>query len=172
MQKQIARCLLFLLTMQSVPVMAQSLDQVRSAVVRFRPVPDVGDTANLLLALRRAGFTGSVLQITAHADDENHGALTYLSRRLGARVGLLTLTHGEAFGNALDDRVGSALGALRTQELLAADQYYGVDQFFTRAMDSGTVKDGPTALRLWGHEAVLEDVVRIIRFYRPDVRGY
>lgn len=169
MHKHIALCLLFLMTLQSVPVVAQSLEQTRSAVVRFRPVPEVGDTANLLLALRRAGFTGRVLQITAHADDENHGALTYLSRRLGARVGLLTLTHGEAFGNALDDRVGSALGALRTQELLAADQYYGVDQFFTRAMDSGTVKDGPTALRLWGHEAVLEDVVRIIRFYRPDV---
>jgi len=139
------------------------------AAAQVKSVPGLGDSANLVLALRRAGFSGSVLQVTAHADDENHGALTYLSRRLGARVGLLTLTHGGAFGNAIDNRVGVALGVLRTQELLAADQYYGVDQFFTRATDSGTVKDGPTALRLWGHEAVLEDVVRVIRFYRPDV---
>jgi len=136
---------------------------------QIKPVPGLGDTANLELALRRAGFTGSVLQVTAHADDENHGALAYLSRKLGARVALLTLTHGGAYGNNLDDRVGPALGVLRTQELLAADQYYGVDQFFGRATDSGTVRDGATALRLWGHKAVLQDVVRIIRYYRPDV---
>lgn len=155
----------FLLT----PILLLAWGWGKEASAQFKPVPGLGDTANLHLSLRRAGFTGSVLQITAHPDDENHGALTYLSRHLGARVGLLTLTHGGAFGNALDERVGVALGVLRTQELLAADKYYGVDQFFTRATDSGTVKDGSTALRLWGHDAVLEDVVRVIRFFRPDV---
>src|SRR4030095_8020962 len=63
-----------------------------------------------------------------------------------------------------------ALGVLRTLELLEADRHYGVEQFFTRAVDYGFSKVLDEALARWGGEdKVLEDVVRVVRRERPDI---
>ena len=62
-----------------------------------------------------------------------------------------------------------ALGLVRTQELLAADRYYGVDQYWTRAIDYGFSKTREEALEKWDHDRVLADVVRVIRMTRPLV---
>ncbi len=61
------------------------------------------------------------------------------------------------------------LGLVRTQELLAADRYYGVDQYWTRAIDYGFSKTREEALALWDHDRVLSDVVRVVRMTRPLV---
>jgi GlcNAc-PI de-N-acetylase len=61
-------------------------------------------------------------------------------------------------------------GAIRTEELLRADQYYGVDQqYFTSVIDYGFSKRLEEALVKWGREDVLRDVVRTIRMERPLV---
>src|SRR5437762_13964659 len=78
-----------------------------------------------LLKLRT---TASVLHTTAHPDDEHGGVLAMLSRGEGARVALLTLTRGESGDNAIGPELFDALGLIRTDELLRADPYYGVDQ--------------------------------------------
>ncbi len=120
-------------------------------------------------ALLRLRTTITVLHTTAHPDDENEALLAWLSRGQGVRTGLLTLTRGEGGANLIGPELFDALGILRTEELLAAGRYYGVDQFFTRAVDFGFSKRLDETLEKWGRETVLRDVVRVIRMYRPDI---
>ena len=120
--------------------------------------------------LLKLGTIASVMHTTAHPDDEHGGVLAMLSRGDGARVSLLTLNRGEAGDNAIGSELFDALGLIRTEELLRADQYYGVDQqYFTTAIDYGFSKRLEEALVKWGRENVLRDVVRVIRIERPLV---
>ncbi len=119
-------------------------------------------------AIDKARITTRILYITAHPDDESASLLTYLSRGLNADVALLTITRGQGGQNAIGPEQGAELGVIRTEELLAADKHYGVRQFFTRAMDTGYVKTPEQAQKIWGGVA-LEDMVRVIRTFRPQV---
>jgi LmbE family N-acetylglucosaminyl deacetylase len=120
-------------------------------------------------ALLRLRSTATVLHTTAHPDDEDGALLTWLSRQQGVRTGLLTLTRGEGGANLIGPELYDALGLLRTEELLAAGRYYGVDQMFTRVADFGFSKRLDETLAHWGREVVLGDVVHAIRMYRPDI---
>ena len=111
----------------------------------------------------------SVLMVTAHPDDEDGGMLAFETRGAGARGTLLTLNRGEGGQNAMSMDMYDALGLVRTQELLQADRFYGVDQYWTRAIDYGFSKTREEALQKWGHDRVLSDVVRVIRMARPLV---
>jgi hypothetical protein len=62
-----------------------------------------------------------------------------------------------------------ALGLVRTEELLAADRYYGVDQYFSRVVDYGFSKTLDESLSQWTRDRVLYDVVRVVRMVRPLV---
>jgi LmbE family N-acetylglucosaminyl deacetylase len=118
----------------------------------------------LLLKLRTRA---SLMLIVAHPDDEDGGMLTYESRGQGARVAMLTLNRGEGGQNLMTADFNDALGLIRTQELLAADRYMGVDQFFGSVVDFGFSKAREEALEQWGHDRVLYDAVRCVRLYRP-----
>jgi LmbE family N-acetylglucosaminyl deacetylase len=120
-------------------------------------------------ALLRLRTTATALHITAHPDDEDGAMLTWLSRNQGVRTGLLTLNRGEGGANLVGPELYDALGILRTEELLAAGRYYGVDQMFTRVTDFGFSKRLDETLEHWGKEFVLRDVVHAVRMYRPDV---
>ncbi len=109
----------------------------------------------------------SVLMVTAHPDDEDGGMLAAESRGRGSRAILLTLNRGEGGQNAMSVDMYDALGLVRTQELLQADRYYGVEQYWTRVIDYGFSKTREEALEKWGHDRVLADVVRVIRATRP-----
>lgn len=111
----------------------------------------------------------SVLMITAHPDDEDGGMLAFETRGTGARAALLTLNRGEGGQNAMSPDMYDALGLVRTEELLAADRYYGVDQYWTSVVDYGFSKTREEALAKWDHDRVLSDVVRVIRMTRPLV---
>ena len=54
-------------------------------------------------------------------------------------------------------------------ELLAARQVDGAAQLFTRAKDLGYTKRADEALQIWGHDAVLGDVIQAVRRVRPDI---
>src|SRR5205085_3754640 len=131
--------------------------------------PAPSDAAETELALRRLGVTGSVLYVGAHPDDENTALLAYLARERGVRTAYLSLTRGDGGQNLLGTEKGELLGLVRTQELLAARRIDGAEQFFTRAIDFGFSKSPEEALRIWGHDEVLSDVVWVIRRFRPDV---
>jgi LmbE family N-acetylglucosaminyl deacetylase len=119
--------------------------------------------------LRSFGTTGTVLHVGAHPDDENTQLITYLSLGRGYRAAYLSLTRGDGGQNELGKDFDEKLGVLRTQELLAARQFDHGRQFFTRAIDFGFSKSPEETLRFWDRDAVLGDVVRVIRQFRPDV---
>src|SRR5436853_2147270 len=131
--------------------------------------PAPSDAAETEVALRRLGVVGSVLYVGAHPDDENTALLAYLARGRGVRTAYLSLTRGDGGQNLLGTEKGELLGLVRTQELLAARRVDGAEQFFTRAVDFGFSKSPEEALRIWGHDEVLSDVVWVIRKFRPDV---
>src|SRR4051794_25905347 len=112
----------------------------------------------------------SAMHTTAHPDDEHGGMLALLSRRDGVRLALMTLNRGESGDNAIGPELFDALGLIRTEELLDAGRYYGLDhQYFTTMIDYGFSKRLDETLEKWGKEHVLRDVVRIIRMDRPLV---
>ncbi|HJX63717.1 MAG TPA: PIG-L family deacetylase [Polyangia bacterium] len=127
------------------------------------------DSAQIQLALRKLGVVGSVLYIGAHPDDENTNLLAYLANDVLVRAAYLSLTRGDGGQNLIGAEQGSELGLIRTQELLAARRIDGAEQFFTRARDFGYSKTAEETLRIWGKDAVLADVVWVIRRFRPDI---
>ena len=131
--------------------------------------PAVMNAAETQLALKRLAFMGSALYVAAHPDDENTAMLAYLANGVGARTAYLSVTRGDGGQNLIGDEKGERLGLLRTHELLAARRVDGAEQFFTRAVDFGYTKTPDEALRFWGRDAVLADVVWVIRRFRPDV---
>ncbi|HEY3835150.1 MAG TPA: PIG-L family deacetylase [Bryobacteraceae bacterium] len=126
-------------------------------------------TAGLDRWLRALSTRASILMVTAHPDDEDGGMLAYETRGVGARGTLLTLNRGEGGQNEMSSDMYDREGLVRTQELMQADRYYGVDQYWTRAIDYGFSKTREEALAKWDHERVLADVVRVIRMTRPLV---
>lgn len=140
------------------------------ASVVAAPLPQDRGVTGAWQKLLKLRTTASVMQTTAHPDDEQGGLLARLSRGDGARVALLTLTRGESGDNAIGSELFDGLGLIRTEELLRADEYYGVDQqYFTTAIDYGFSKRLDEALEKWGRENVLRDIVRAIRTERPRV---
>ena len=125
--------------------------------------------SGLGLALRRVGTTARVLYVTAHPDDEHNGILVRLSRGLGLRTALLTVTRGEGGQNAIGPELFDALGVLRTGELLALHRYDGVEQYFGRAYEFGYSFSVEETLAKWGRDETIGDIVRVIRAFRPDV---
>jgi LmbE family N-acetylglucosaminyl deacetylase len=136
---------------------------------QFPPAPGTGTgVAETIEAIDSARVTTRILYITAHPDDESAAALTYLARGLHADVALLSLTRGEGGQNDLGPEQAPQLGLIRTQELLAATRGYGVKLFFTRAPDFGFSKTPEETEKIWG-DPVLEDMVRVIRTFRPNI---
>ncbi len=119
-------------------------------------------------AIDSARVTTRILYIDAHPDDESAAVLTYLARGLHADVALLSLTRGEGGQNDLGPEQAPQLGLIRTQELLAATRGYGVKLYFTRARDFGFSKTPEETEKVWGDQ-VLEDMVRVIRRFRPNI---
>jgi LmbE family N-acetylglucosaminyl deacetylase len=133
------------------------------------PLPEDRGAADLEQTLKRLGTTASVLFIVPHPDDEDGALMTYLSRGLGVRVTLLTLTRGEGGQNAVGAESYDALGLIRTSELLKADEYYGVRQLWGTEADFGFSKTQEESFQKWGHDRVLYDAVLAIRMVRPQL---
>jgi LmbE family N-acetylglucosaminyl deacetylase len=145
---------------------AVSMDEATSVALPL--AEDRGQNA-LEQALRRLNTTASVMMIVAHPDDEDGSLLTYLSRGLGVRATLFTLTRGEGGQNAMTGDTYDALGVMRTNELLTADEYYGAKQLWGTEADFGFSKTQEESFARWGHERVLYDAVLAVRQERPQV---
>jgi LmbE family N-acetylglucosaminyl deacetylase len=133
-------------------------------------LPQDQGTVALRQMVRRLGTTARLMQTVAHPDDEDGGMLTLEARGRGASVLLMTLNRGEGGQNKVGSNLSDVLGVLRTLELLAADEYYGVQERFSRVADFGFSKNPDETFAKWGgHEVGLADMVRVIRTFRPDV---
>ena len=139
------------------------------ASAQFPPAPGTGPgLPETIEAIDSTRVTTRILYITAHPDDESAALLTYLARGLHADVALLTLTRGEGGQNDLGPEQAPQLGLIRTQELLAAARGYGIKLFFGSAPDFGFSKTPEETEKIWG-DAVLGEMVRVIRTYRPNI---
>lgn len=131
--------------------------------------PKKNTSSDIFHSIQKLNFLGSALYIAAHPDDENTRLISYLSNEVKAKTAYLSLTRGDGGQNLIGSELRELLGVLRTQELLAARRIDGGEQFFTRANDFGYSKHPNETLKIWNKEAVLSDVVWIIRNFKPDV---
>lgn len=131
--------------------------------------PSSFSSSDIYQQIEKMKVLGSVLYIAAHPDDENTRLLTWLAQDQLLKTGYLSITRGDGGQNLIGDEQGIELGLIRTQELLAARRIDGAEQFFTRAFDFGYSKHTEEALRIWNKDKVLQDVVWVIRKFRPDV---
>ena len=155
---------------QAVPAKAEAAQlPPAEATALALPLPEDRGQAALDRALKQLRTTASVMAIVAHPDDEDGSLLTYLSRGMGARVMLLTLTRGEGGQNAMSSDSDEAMGVIRTTELLKADEYYGAKQLWGTEVDFGFSKTQAESFAQWGHDRVLYDAVLAVRRERPQV---
>ncbi|WP_213805497.1 PIG-L family deacetylase [Granulicella sp. dw_53] len=166
---RLALCLALSASLLCNPVASQAQAPVSYPSTFATPLPvDRGATA-VWQSLQKLHTRSSLILIVAHPDDEDSGMLAYESRDQGVDTTLLTLNRGEGGQNVMSSDYWDQLGLLRTQELLAAGNYFGVHQAFTRVADFGFSKSLDEALKTWGHDRVLYDVVRQVRITRPLV---
>jgi LmbE family N-acetylglucosaminyl deacetylase len=165
----IAALLTVSLTLSGPIAAAQQAEPARYQSAYARPLPFDRGSAGLSQTLQKLHTRASLAMVTAHPDDEDGGMLTYESRGRGVDTTLLTLNRGEGGQNVITGDYWDQLGTLRTQELLASGNYYGIHQYWTRVADFGFSKTIEEALKTWGEDRVLYDVVRAIRIQRPLV---
>src|SRR6185312_11813073 len=137
--------------------------------ISFAQAPKTYSSSQIFQQIKKLDVLGSVLYVAAHPDDENTRLLAYLANGKLYRTGYLSMTRGDGGQNLIGDEQGSALGLIRTQELLAARRIDGAEQFFTRAFDFGFTKSPEETFQFWNKEKILSDVVWVIRKFQPDV---
>jgi LmbE family N-acetylglucosaminyl deacetylase len=149
------------------PIATQAQAPVAYSPAFATPLPVDRGAAAVWQSLQKLHTRASLILIVAHPDDEDSGMLAYEARDKGVDTTLLTLNRGEGGQNVMSPDYWDQLGLVRTQELLAAGDYFGVHQAFTRVADYGFSKTLEEALKNWGHDRVLADVVRQVRLTRP-----
>ncbi|MCZ2392778.1 MAG: PIG-L family deacetylase [Chitinophagales bacterium] len=127
------------------------------------------NSAEIYQDLQRLNTLGTVLYVAAHPDDENTRLLSWLVNEKKFRTAYVSLTRGDGGQNLLGTELGTLLGVIRTQELLAARRIDGAEQYFTRAYDFGFSKSPEETLAKWNEDSVLMDLVVLIRTIQPDV---
>jgi LmbE family N-acetylglucosaminyl deacetylase len=119
--------------------------------------------------VRGLGVNTRVLIIGAHPDDEDTQLIAWLARGRQVETAYLSLTRGDGGQNLIGNELGEALGAIRTEELLAARRIDGGHQYFTRAFDFGFSKSADETYKHWPKDSILRDVVSVVRDFRPHV---
>ncbi len=132
-------------------------------------IPVKPTSGDIYTAIKKLNFLGNVLYLAAHPDDENTGLINYLSNKVYANTAYLAITRGDGGQNLIGNEIREGLGVIRTQELLAARRIDGAQQFFTRANDFGYSKNPTETFDIWGKQNILNDVVWVIRNFKPDV---
>ena len=138
----------------------------QSAPVPFAPGQSAAELDRFVSGLT---VTSRVLVIGMRPEDEDSQLITWLSRGHQVETAYLSVTRGEAGHNFGGSESGSSLGAIRTQEALAARRIDGASQFFTRAYDFGFARDTVAVLKHWNRDSVVGDIVAVIRSFRPHV---
>ena len=113
--------------------------------------------------------TARVLVVGMHPDDEDTQLITWLSRARNVETAYLSITRGEAGVNFGGSESGNSLGAIRTEEVLAARRIDGAEQYFTRAYDFGSARNESDVLKRWNRDSIVGDIVAVIRSFRPQV---
>ncbi len=143
--------------------LACSLVVARTGTAQGRGAAALGELVSGL------SVSGRVLVIGAHPDDEDNQLIAWLATGRHVETAYLSLTRGDGGQNLIGNELGQSLGAIRTEELLAARRVDGGRQFFSRAYDFGFSKSAAESFAQWPHDSVLRDVVTVVRAFRPHV---
>ena len=135
----------------------------------YSQTPQHSSSVKIYNKIEKLNFLGTVLYVAAHPDDENTAMISYLSNKVHARVGYMSLTRGDGGQNLIGHEMRELLGVIRTEELLAARRIDGGNQFFSRANDFGYSKNPEETFNIWDKKDVLGDLVYVIRKFQPDV---
>ncbi|MEQ3662846.1 MAG: PIG-L family deacetylase, partial [Flavobacterium sp.] len=135
----------------------------------FSQAPKKLSSNEIYNQIEKLNFLGKVLYVAAHPDDENTRLISYFSNHYHAETAYLSLTRGDGGQNLIGNELREKLGAIRTQELLAARRIDGGKQFFTRANDFGYSKEPNETFTIWNKKQVLEDVIQTIETFQPDI---
>src|SRR6185369_4873320 len=165
-----AVCLALTLVLALAPILVNSASpsDVNLAPSIMEP-PTTGGAAVVDRALAKLSTAKRLLVIAAHPDDEDTSLLTLVSRGMGGEAAYMALSRGEGGQNLIGPELGQGLGLIRSRELLAARGVDGGRQFFSRAYDFGYTTSLDETLTLWPKDALVEDAVRIIRRFKPQV---
>jgi len=109
------------------------------------------------------------MSVAAHPDDEDGGTLSYLRRTLGVETFMCLSTRGEGGQNESGPELGNKLAVLRTHETEEAAGILGAKVWFLNLPDFGFSKSPDEALKVWGHDHALSQLVRVIRIVRPHL---
>lgn len=139
------------------------------SIVALAQAPQKLNSVEIYEQVQKLNFLGKVLYVAAHPDDENTKLITYFSNHYHAQTAYLSLTRGDGGQNLIGTELREKLGAIRTQELLAARRIDGGEQFFTRANDFGFSKEPNETFAIWNKNEVMEDVIQVIETFRPDI---
>src|SRR5438128_10387306 len=123
------------------------LSQTPASQNPYQPLPQDTGVLGLKQELLRLQTMARLMQVVAHPDDEDGGMLTLESRGRGVSTLLMTLTRGEGGQNKIGSNLSDVLGVLRAEELLASDQYYGVQERFSHVADFGFSKSPDATLQ-------------------------
>lgn len=140
-----------------------------AAQLPARPLSADHSFAELSRTVEGLTVTARVLVIGMRPEDEDAQLMTWLSRGHHVETAYLSITRGEA-GHAFGgNEAGATLGAIRTEEALAARRIDGAKQFYTRAFDFGFARDTDNVLKHWERDSIVGDMVAVIRSFRPHV---
>ena len=139
------------------------------SIAAIAQAPQKLNSVEIYEQLQKLNFLGKVLYVAAHPDDENTKLITYFSNHYHAQTAYLSLTRGDGGQNLIGTELREKLGAIRTQELLAARRIDGGEQYFTRANDFGFSKEPNETFSIWNKNEVMEDVIQVIETFRPDI---
>ena len=139
------------------------------SIITYAQAPQKLNSVEIYEQVQKLNFLGKVLYVAAHPDDENTKLITYFSNHYHAQTAYLSLTRGDGGQNLIGTELREKLGAIRTQELLAARRIDGGEQFFTRANDFGFSKEPNETFAIWNKNEVMEDVIQVIETFRPDI---
>ncbi len=115
-------------------------------------------------------YKADILLVVAHPDDE--GAVTpYLARAIdeNKRVAVVYGTRGSSGANEAGAEQAAALGAIREIEARRALNTLGITNVWFLGGHDTPSQNVLQSLANWGHGAVLQQLVRIVRLTRPEV---
>ncbi|HWJ87440.1 MAG TPA: PIG-L family deacetylase [Pelagibacterium sp.] len=126
-------------------------------------------------AISRLKSTVTVMHSGAHPDDEQNAMLALMRFEFGMRTIVACSTRGEGGQNNLGPERGGSLGVLRTLEMEESAKIIDADVVWLgfgpvdSVHDFGFSKNGEDTLARWGHDVIVERLVRAYRSERPDM---
>ena len=125
--------------------------------------------ALFLAAPAAAQHVPSVMNLSAHPDDEDGATLAYYRYKYGVKTYSVCFTRGEGGQNEIGPELYADLGVLRTAETERAARIIGSEVYFLNFVDFGFSKTAKETFDFWGKDETVARLVYIIRKLKPDV---